>query len=119
MTSSPLFLILLSVLTSSIAQVALKIAAPRAILDGPLWPSLWRLMTNGWLILGVVLYFAAFIMWIPGLRRVDLSFAYPFIALGVILVTLFSWAFLRESIGPVRLAGISLIVVGLLVVSRS
>jgi multidrug transporter EmrE-like cation transporter len=119
MTSSPLFLIVASVVCSSVGQLALKLAASDVELDRSLVQTLARLATNGWLVVGVILYLVALALWIPGLKKVDLSMAYPFIALGVVLVTLLSWLFLQEAIGAARLAGIGLIACGLFLIART
>lgn len=74
---------------------------------------------NGWLILGSVLHVLALILWVIGLRRVELSVAYPFVALGLVLVSLLSFLFLREVASPTRLIGMVLISSGVLIIARS
>jgi drug/metabolite transporter (DMT)-like permease len=118
-TPSPLLLILLSVLCTSVAQVALKLAVPVIRASDPFLMTVLRLSTHPWLIVGICLYLLALGLWIAGLKELPVSYAYPFVALGVVLVTLFSWIFLSESIHAGRIAGMSLIVAGLLIVSRT
>jgi len=119
MNLSPLALILVSVLCSSLAHVSLKLAAPRFVLAGAPLDVLLRLAGNGWLLAGVGLHATALVLWTLGLRRAELSYAYPFIALGFVFVALLSWAVFDESLQPMRMAGIALIVCGVLVVARS
>ena len=61
----------------------------------------------------------ALTLWVVGLRRVDLSVAYPFIALGLVFVSLLSWAFLREGVGPARVMGMLLISSGVALIART
>jgi multidrug transporter EmrE-like cation transporter len=53
------------------------------------------------------------------LSRVHLSFAYPILALGYVLTALCSWYLFNEAISPTRWAGIIVICVGVVLVSRS
>ncbi len=118
MTNSPLFYILSSVFCSSLAHFALKLAAPRFLLHGTLWDIFLRLASNGWLIAGIALHVFALGLWVIALKRVDLSFAYPFIALGFVFIALLSTLLLKESISGWRLAGMILIVIGVSIIAR-
>ena len=48
----------------------------------------------------------------------DISFAYPFLALGYVFVGIMAWWLLGESITATRLTGMLIIVFGLIVLSR-
>ena len=119
MSPSPLPFILSSVLCSSLAHVSLKLAAPRFGFDGTAGEVLLRLLGNGWLVAGVGLHATALVLWTLGLKRAELSYAYPFIALGFVLVALLSWSVFHESLSPTRLVGLALIVTGVLIVART
>jgi hypothetical protein len=51
------------------------------------------------------------------LSREDLSYAYPFVALNYIFVTILAWRFLSEKVPPVRIAGLAVIFLGVLIFS--
>ena len=70
-------------------------------------------------IMGLILYFISAAIWVMVLSKVDLSFAYPMLSLGYILILFLSWAFLHETISPVRIAGVVLIIAGVYFVFRS
>ena len=57
--------------------------------------------------------------WLLALRKVDISYAYPFIALGFVLVLGLSSWFLDERLNAARLLGVALIVGGVFCVARS
>ena len=57
------------------------------------------------LIFGLFLYGLATILYIFALRGLDLSIAYPIIALSYLWVLLLSWGFLNESINGFKIAG--------------
>ena len=63
----------------------------------------------------LAIYAMATIMWIVVLQDAPLSRAYPYMALSFVLVALASWLFLRESISAGQIAGLGLIVTGLVV----
>ncbi len=71
------------------------------------------------LLAGVLLYILSSFFWLIGLSHVELSYAYPFVGLAYVLVVLFSWLFLKESVTLIRWAGVILIVAGVFLVSRT
>lgn len=82
-------------------------------------PTLFRVFTQPLVFLGFVFVFSASIFWLAVLSRVNLSFAYPILALGYVLTALFSRLLFNEAISPTRWAGIIVICVGVVLVSRS
>ncbi len=77
------------------------------------------IFTSPLIIFGIAIYFASILLWLYALTIVELSYAYPFLALSYIFVILGSWYFLGESVSMVRLVGVLIIVFGVLVVARS
>jgi len=111
--------IIASVLCSSVAHFALKLGAVRLNTSGDLINMIVRVSTNSWLVLGAILHAVALALWVIGLKRVELSVAYPFIALGFVLVSVLSWAFLGETLDAARVVGIILIASGVMVIART
>lgn len=70
-------------------------------------------------ILGFLLYTISGLFWLYGLTKVDLSFAYPFLALSYVLILLFCRFYLGEDISSVRWIGVLLILFGVIFISRS
>lgn len=75
--------------------------------------------SNVWVIVGVGLHVLALAVWLVALSRVEVTFAYPFLAFGYVFVGLLAWTWLGEDLNPVRLVGMTVIVIGIIVVSRS
>jgi drug/metabolite transporter (DMT)-like permease len=117
--NAPLVWIVLSVLCSSIAHFSLKLGALRLNVDSESSNTLLPFGANWWLILGGALHVLALALWVVGLRYVALSVAYPFIALGFVLVSLLSWMFLSEAVTGLRLAGMLLIASGVVLIART
>jgi drug/metabolite transporter (DMT)-like permease len=64
------------------------------------------------LYLALILYGAATLLWIWILSRVNLSLAYPWVALGMVIVPLLAWLMFGERVGPMFWLGVAFIVVG-------
>lgn len=67
--------------------------------------------------LGSIMIGAAF--WLTAISRVDLSWAYPLLAIGYILVLIFSALILREPVSLIRWIGALVIVIGVYLITRS
>ncbi len=86
---------------------------------GTLLPSLVRIFTNPFVLGGFALIFSASILWLSVISRVPLSTAYPMLSLGYVLTVLLSGIVLREAIPMAKIAGLALIVTGVVLVARS
>jgi drug/metabolite transporter (DMT)-like permease len=118
-----IFYILISVLGGAVGQVLLKmgmssLGAMTFSVDH-LGNLLWRLATNPLVVGGLMIYACGTLFWLLALSRVDLSFAYPFASLSYVLMLLASWLLLNEHISLTRLAGSFVIIIGVLIISRS
>ncbi len=114
-------LILLSIGLTSSAQIALKAGMStrdiRAVVEtGQIARITSALATSPLLVLGLLGYAFSAVIWMFVLSRVALSTAYPFIALGIALTALAGRYFFHEPMTPIKLAGIGLILAGILVI---
>jgi drug/metabolite transporter (DMT)-like permease len=71
---------------------------------------------NGWLVAALILYVIATVLWVWILRTTSLSMAYPFVALGFILVPLAAHYVFGEPFETRYVVGMVLIIAGLLVI---
>jgi multidrug transporter EmrE-like cation transporter len=116
-------LILLSVVSGVAGQLALKLGTTRAgaaaiEASGPA-STLITAFRSPLVWLGLALYGVGALAWILVLTRMDLSLAYPFLALNFVLIAIVSRVFLGESIPALRWAGIAVICCGILLIARS
>lgn len=81
--------------------------------------SLLRAFLNPYVIGGVGAYGLSSIFWLILLSRVDLSYAYPALALGYVLVTLIGAWILGESVSTLRWLAVGIICAGVVLLSRS
>ena len=122
MTSGYAF-ILTGVALNATAQLLLK-AGTNAVgrfefVAGNIVPIASRLAFEPHILAGVVCYVVSLVVWLIGLSRVEVSVAYPMLSLGYIANAVAAWYLFDESVGPLRLAGIGLIVAGVALITRS
>ena len=79
---------------------------------------IWRALTNLRVLLGLACAVAAALSWIVAISRSDLSFAYPFMALGIVLVLALSGVLFDEDISIARWLGVAIVCLGLLIAAR-
>jgi drug/metabolite transporter (DMT)-like permease len=111
------------VLLNAMAQLALKaatrVSGPLIAGDAGVWqralnvlavPSFWYAM---------LAYGLSVIVWTVGLSRVPVSQAYPLLSLGYVINIGLAWWLLGEVPNVQRVAGIGVIVLGVVLVARS
>ena len=111
------------VLLNALAQLGLKsatqVSGPLLAGDAGVWkrglelllvPSLWG---------AVCAYALSLVVWIVGLSRVPVSQAYPLLSMGYVINIGLAWWLLGEAPNAQRVVGIAVIVLGVVLVSRS
>ena len=116
-------IILLSIIFSSTAHLFLKkgVAASvgRNSNNEAIYAKAWYVVSNPWILSGMLLHVLALAVWLWALSKVDISFAYPFLALGYVLVSFMAWAWLGEELSAARLWGMGVIIIGILILAKS
>ncbi len=77
------------------------------------------MLTSPWVITGLFCYSIGMVLWLFALRRMDLSLAYPFVAMSFVAVSVMSVVFLGETLPIVRIAGLGMIIGGLCLMAVS
>lgn len=80
---------------------------------------IWVIGTNPWVLGGMSLHVSALVVWLWALSRVDISFAYPFLALGYVLVGTMAWLWLGEELSSMRGVGMAIIIIGIFVLAKA
>lgn len=78
----------------------------RVVKDGP------------WAVGGIVLYAVSAVFWLVVLSRVALSVAYPIVAVGYVVVVLYSRFVFNEPVKAIAWVGLALIVVGVAITAQ-
>lgn len=123
MSITSFLLILAGVLLNALAQFLLKAGVNRMGTIGLDWGALtsagWRLASEPYIYGGLGCYVISVVVWILALSRVPVSMAYPMLSIGYVVTAVAAWAFLGESVTPLRLVGIGIIIIGVFIVARS
>jgi len=118
MTTTSIALLLFAVASAATGQVMLKhgmqIATARAAHSGG--SLALRAATSPWVLLGLVVFGISAVAWLAALSRVPLSVAYPFNALGYLVILTASVVVLHERANVLTWLGSLLVVSGLLIV---
>lgn len=78
-----------------------------------------QVIINPFVLLGFTIYAVSVIVWLLVLSRIEVSVAYPMVSLGYVLNALTAYYLFGESLTPVRLIGILIILCGVYMVARS
>ena len=119
-------MLLASVLLAAAAQLMLKLgmSSPSVQLalggsDRSFPRAVAAIMTSPIVLSGLFLFAVSVVIWLFVLARVDLSTAYPCVALGVVITVASGHFILGETISPTKLAGVTAVVIGVLLIGIS
>ena len=117
-------MIIISILLSSAAQLLLKYGASspsiqKAIYSHSILNLFYAMISTPQIIFGLICFGVSLILWIVILSRTDVSYAYPFVALGICLTILAGWFFFNESLSMLRIIGVVIVVAGVITVANS
>jgi multidrug transporter EmrE-like cation transporter len=77
------------------------------------------IITSPWVIGGLAVYGFGVIFWMLALSYFEISYVYPFASLSYIGIILGSYFIFKERLTVMRLAGIAIIIAGVLITSQS
>ena len=77
------------------------------------------MITNVWLWGAMICYALSIFLWMSVLSKVEVSYAYPFLSVGYVVSAVAGYALFNENLSPVRIAGIIVICIGVILISRS
>jgi drug/metabolite transporter (DMT)-like permease len=121
LTLASIGLLLFAVASAATGQVMLKhgmqVATSRAAQSGG--SLVVRAATSPWVLIGLVVFAISAVAWLGALSKVPLSVAYPFNALGYLVILIASIVVLHEKASVLTWVGSVLVVSGLLIVVLS
>ena len=124
MDKSTFFLVLVSVLLSSIAQIVLKegmssAAVLSAASQGVNMRMAIVIASNIKVLSGLLIYFASAAVWLFVLSRIAVGFAYPFVGLGFVVTMLLAWLVRGEVPSSPQIVGTLTICLGVTLMARA
>lgn len=123
MSAAAFALILAGVLLNAGAQLLLK-AGTNAIghiefSGNGLWAVAPKLMFEPHILAGLACYVISVVLWIGALSRTPVGIAYPMLSIGYIVNALAAWYLFAEALTPTRIAGIAVIIAGVVLITRT
>jgi len=116
-------LILFTVLTNFLSQIMLKkgmtVIGEVGLNASSIGSSLMAAIFNSWIFFGLLMMVISMATHLVVLSRVEISFAYPFLGLSFVLITLYGYAVLGEEVNVWRISGVIFICLGVALVARS
>ena len=114
-------LILLSVLLNCAAQLLIR---KGMLIEGEvgmqnMLSHVASMITNVWLWGAMLCYALSIFLWMSVLSKVEVSYAYPFLSVGYVVSAVAGYALFNENLSPIRIAGIIVICIGVILISRS
>ncbi len=117
-----IFAIFISILLAVVGQLLLKMGMLRigkfSFDISTLVHQYIKIFLNPLVIAGLFGFFLSMLIWLYVLSRMELSFAYPFVALNYVLILFGSYFLLKEAITPMKVIGVVVIVIGVYLVAR-
>ncbi len=77
-----------------------------------------RVVKSAWAVIGVLLYAISAVFWLVVLSRVNLSVAYPIVAVGYVVVVFYAWLVFKEPVKWFSWIGLALIVIGVIITAQ-
>ena len=119
----PIALAVTTFVAVSIAQALLKHGLNRSggiSLPGDQFlASIQRTLTDPFVLAGFLLVLMVIPLWLAALARLNLSVAYPLASLGFVVAIIIGAVVFKETITPLRMGGMLLIILGVVAIARS
>jgi multidrug transporter EmrE-like cation transporter len=123
MTLVPFLLVLAGVLLNAVAQLLLKAGANTVghfeFTAANAIPVGVKLAMQPPIVGGLACYVVSVVVWVMALSRVEVSIAYPMLSLGYVVNAIAAHYLFGEAVSPMRVAGIFVIILGVIMVARS
>lgn len=110
---------LISIILGAVAQYFLKMGVNAVSENSKSVSEIIKSgITNLHLLSGLFCYGLSLLLWFYVLSKMELSKAYPLVSLGYVFTLILGYFFLNEAITITKIAGIALIMVGVIVLTR-
>lgn len=103
----------LAIIFNAVANILMKIGVLRVDDTPNIFSNAWKSISQPAILAGIIFFVSALICYLYALSKLNLSVAYPIMtSMGFLVVILASWAFLKESITTIQIAGFVFIIMG-------
>ncbi|MEQ5872680.1 EamA family transporter [Sagittula sp. NFXS13] len=119
MSIAAFLLIFVSVSLSALGQTFFKrgVSVVRFAEDSGALAKVVSMLMSPWVLAGLAVYGLGTVLWLFALKKIDLSLAYPFVAMSFVMVAGAGVLVLGETLTLAKALGLTLIVSGLVVMA--
>lgn len=114
-----LIVLIVAILLGAVGQIALKAGINTLGVKPSPVVVLRSIFTQWQVTAGFICYGLSSLLYLVALSRLDLSYAYPMVAISYVVVTFLSWRFLGEPVPMMRALSLGVICLGVLGVAFS
>lgn len=114
-----LFMLFIAVFLGVCGQLALKVGMSKGPPLEGISLALFKALLSPYVLGGLGCYGLSSLLWLVVLSREDLSYAYPMIAIGYVVVVFLSWLLFHEPVPLTRIGGLVLICAGVVIYAFS
>jgi drug/metabolite transporter (DMT)-like permease len=82
-------------------------------------PIGWKLATEWHIVAALFCYALSVVIWILALSRVPVSIAFPMLSMAYVVNAVAAYYLLGEAFSPTKLAGMAVIIFGVIIISRA
>ncbi|MEM1535239.1 MAG: SMR family transporter [Candidatus Pacearchaeota archaeon] len=118
----PLIVVAVCIIFGSLGQISLKYGLFQIgliSLRDMFFSKFFNIIFQPFIFLGILLYAFSMFLWLVAISKLELSFAYPLLSIGYIIVAILSFIIFKENITLIRWTGIILIVIGCFLLTKS
>jgi multidrug transporter EmrE-like cation transporter len=119
----PFVFLFASIFCAVLGQLLLKATVMKLdgvdFASGSFLPHLIKLLTSPLFYLAMCVYFSSMILYLIALSKLELSLAYPMVAVNYAIILVCGKLFFNEKVTALRWIGVAFIIAGVVLVSRS
>lgn len=78
-----------------------------------------KLATEWHIVVALFCYALSVVIWVLALSRVPVSIAFPMLSMAYVVNAVAAWYLLGEAFNPTKLVGMSVIILGVIIISRA
>ena len=112
------FILLASILLGACGQITLKIAADRLVgisfSSDKAFASIVQVFSEPVALLGILFFVSSMFLWLQAIQHMELSRAYPTVALSYLIVFVASVFLFKEAVTASKIAGLAMVLGGII-----
>ena len=115
----PFIMLLTAITLAAVGQVLLKAGLSQLGHDPSVAQIMLSMFSNATVFGGYAAFVLSSVLWLVAIQRFPLSYAYPMVSVGYVAVAVLSWRIFGETIPPLRIVALGVILTGVILMALS